>query len=263
MSYWILKQNIIIADAVSDFAVLLVAIILCIFLVKIFFAYGKPRIMIVLIIGIDLYLVAAFFSFIEDIYLIPYILRYIVFNLALSTGAALTALGLLLALRRLLELAKIDPLTGIYNRRHFKEILDIEMARSKRNGLVFSILFIDLNDFKHVNDNLGHCLGDVVLRNVTQELKSIVRASDVVARWGGDEFILLFPQTDRVQAAELSERLVGKISKLIINDINLSISIGIATYPDDEESSEALLNAADMQMYQNKRQKKKAVHDER
>lgn len=253
MGAWPLKNQIEMTDIITEMAVFIVAVTFLIALIKLYTVYGKPRIMRIMLFGIGMFTVGALLNLLDDIFQLPWLMRYVILNFFDAAGALFSALGITLVVSHLFELAKIDSLTGLYNRRFFKEILNMEVARSKRNNLVFCLLFLDLDNFKQVYDNMGHALGDVVLRRVAQELKSKVRISDVVARWGGDEFIILFPQTDSATAHVLSERLVESIKCLGINELQFGISIGIVSYPKDGDNVDRLLDLADQRMYQNKK----------
>ncbi|NLI14635.1 GGDEF domain-containing protein [Pelotomaculum propionicicum] len=205
-----------------------------------------------MLLGLFLLTLGAILFVICDIFQTPWVIFNVLLNIINISGAVLSAFGVTLAMKHLFELAKIDSLTGLLNRRSFKEKLDAEVERSKRYNFPFSLLFIDLDNFKQVNDKLGHALGDVVLRNVAQELKSKVRITDVVTRWGGDEFVILLPQTDHITAQKLAERLIGEINCIRINAPRFSISVGVVTYPDDSDNVDYLLNLADRRMYESK-----------
>ena len=112
--------------------------------------------------------------------------------------------------RELQRQALTDPLTGLGNSRRFREALDGEMKRSDRTGRPFSVVFLDLDDFKEMNDRLGHVAADRVLVAVADVVRSHLRASDLVCRWGGDELIILLPETDRREAAVVAE--IGRAS---------------------------------------------------
>ena len=152
--------------------------------------------------------------------------------------------------------AHFDPLTGSPNRLLFRDRLDIEIARSQREGLRFAILFIDLDHFKTVNDSFGHSLGDAVLREAAQRVAHCVRGSDTVGRQGGDEFTVLLTHLNHPQEAWLiAETIVESLSRpFMVSDqqVFLSASVGIASYPQDGASAESLLKCADTAMYRAK-----------
>ncbi len=153
---------------------------------------------------------------------------------------------------QLKELAATDPLTGLSNRRSFYERLTAELARSQRGDQGLSIALLDLNGFKAINDVRGHGVGDQVLIQVAETLEHTIRASDLAARFGGDEFVLLFPETTGLQA----DRLVNRLRSLEIalpdppsEHIRMSFCWGIAASPQDGQSPEDLLRAADSRLY--------------
>jgi len=109
------------------------------------------------------------------------------------------------------SLAATDPLTGLSNRRYFQEQLEREYARNKRHPEPFTIVYLDLDNFKYVNDTMGHAVGDVLLQNVAQTLLTEVRSSDFVSRLGGDEFAILFPMLDKSSTSFVLEKLQSKL----------------------------------------------------
>lgn len=153
---------------------------------------------------------------------------------------------------QLKELAATDPLTGLANRRSFYERLAAELARSQREDRPLSIGLLDLNEFKAINDVRGHGVGDQMLIQVAMALNSTVRASDIAARVGGDEFVLLFPETTSAQAHQLVTRL--RSLEIALPDtpseyIRMSFCWGISSFPQDGTSAEGLLRAADTRLY--------------
>ena len=151
----------------------------------------------------------------------------------------------------LFEQASTDALTGLSNRRVFKERITSMMNFHKRYGSPLTMLFLDLDYFKQVNDNLGHQVGDEVLKAVAEVLETEVRTTDLLVRMGGDEFVLVLDNTDRAQAQILAERLVRKIDGLEVwaNDhIKLGASIGLAELH-KEESLRHWLDRTDDLLY--------------
>lgn len=150
-----------------------------------------------------------------------------------------------------------DPLTGIYNRRYLDGRLDEELSRARRSGNPLSALMVDLDHFKHVNDTYGHEVGDQVLRHVSALMVSMVRTNDVVTRYGGEEFVILAPDSPSGDASHLGERLLRHIRGQNIplldgQTLPITASIGIATLQTDECQS-AFLRRADEAMYHAKR----------
>lgn len=152
--------------------------------------------------------------------------------------------------------AHFDPLTGAPNRLLFRDRLGLEIARSRREGQVFAILFIDLDHFKGVNDTFGHSMGDLVLREAAARIGSCVRASDTVSRLGGDEFTVMLTNLSHAQEAWLiAESVIDALSQEFSiggRQCFLSASIGISSYPTDGATAEELLKCADTAMYRAK-----------
>jgi len=151
----------------------------------------------------------------------------------------------------LAEVAFVDELTGLYNRRRMLERLEEEYKRARRYSYQISCLFIDLDLFKEINDAYGHQCGDEVLREVANLIRGCIRAYDVACRWGGEELVVLLPQTSAEQATTAAERIRETIEGMTsaLGDRPVTVSIGVATYPETAADSEALLTAADQAMY--------------
>jgi diguanylate cyclase (GGDEF)-like protein/PAS domain S-box-containing protein len=161
------------------------------------------------------------------------------------------------AKRELEELAVTDPLTGLFNRRYLMLKLKEEFLRSMRYNKNFSLIILDLDRFKEVNDTFGHEEGDELLRLISSKLKGVVRATDIVARFGGDEFVILLPEANKIEAVALAERVRNTAFKdnLPYKYRIVSGSFGVATFrPDKLLSSELdLLKLADSALYRSKR----------
>lgn len=158
--------------------------------------------------------------------------------------------------QRLRALAENDSLTGLANRYYFDESLRAAIPRAKRQNDQLALLFLDLDNFKIINDSQGHIIGDQVLKEVAQRLLRVVRAGDIVCRLGGDEFAVLAHNFDTQESIiQLAQRILDDLRKPInIGKIEntISTSIGIATYPDAGQSASDLLKAADLAMYRAK-----------
>ncbi|HXX99390.1 MAG TPA: diguanylate cyclase [Candidatus Limnocylindrales bacterium] len=153
------------------------------------------------------------------------------------------------------EQAITDGLTGVKTHRFFMEALSSEWKRSSRAGRSFALVLMDLDRFKFVNDFYGHLEGDLVLQRVGQILETNCRRSDVVARYGGDEFVILMPETTMEQARQLSSKLRGWVaSDPLLREKNISASFGIASYPLHGSSPQELIQVADASMYLSKHQ---------
>jgi diguanylate cyclase (GGDEF)-like protein len=157
--------------------------------------------------------------------------------------------------QRAQEQAITDGLTGVKTHRFFMEALSSEWKRSSRAGRSFALVLMDLDRFKFVNDFYGHLEGDLVLQRVGQILETNCRRSDVVARYGGDEFVILMPETTMEQARQLSSKLRGWISSdPLLREKNISASFGIASYPLHGSAPQELIQVADASMYLSKHQ---------
>ena len=146
---------------------------------------------------------------------------------------------------RLSDEAIRDPLTGVGNRRLLDRMLEYELTRHRRHARPLSVIVLDLDGFKAVNDTLGHLAGDQLLVAVADRLRAVVRDQDTVIRQGGDEFCVLAPETDGLEAALLVQRIKSGLRELVANGRPLSTSAGAATFPADATSSELLLASAD------------------
>jgi diguanylate cyclase (GGDEF)-like protein len=154
-----------------------------------------------------------------------------------------------------------DPLTGLSNRGLLMTRLGHSLSQSRRYGDSFGVVYVDLDDFKTINDRFGHAAGDAVLRQVASCMVAGVRQSDTVARIGGDEFVLLM---EREPSREEVERDIGRLAARVASsvrvegeDLRVTLSWGIAMYPDDGQSEDALLRAADAAMYRAKAAKRR------
>ena len=165
--------------------------------------------------------------------------------------------------RQLHELAARDPLTGLYNRRHLGEVLANRFHEARRYRTPLSCLMVDLDDFKKVNDMFGHHAGDQLLVLTAQTIAGQLRASDVAARYGGDEFVVLLPQTTIRRAQMLSARISEKLSDALREElphVRLSMSIGVSGLAEvDSDDPDALLRAADRALYAAKSEGKARV----
>ena len=158
----------------------------------------------------------------------------------------------------LVELAYTDFLTGLKTRRHFEEQLDREIKRAERNGSPLSVILIDVDNFKPVNDRYGHQTGDTILREIASRLMKGRREIDTVARYGGDEFIIVLPDTNLVGADHVAQHLREEIESStfaagsLLKPVQLTLSLGSASFPRDAQSKSDLLEAADVALYEAK-----------
>lgn len=157
---------------------------------------------------------------------------------------------------RLEELSVRDPLTGLYNRRKFHEFLQSEIIRAERHQQGFSVIMIDLDNFKYINDTFGHPIGDMVLKELTAMLGEGLRRGDVLARLGGDEFALILPETpasNGLQVAnKLHQTLTGREFELPVGKISTTASFSMVSYPEDGHTEEEIYSAMDVVLYKAK-----------
>ena len=185
-------------------------------------------------------------------------------NVSRYIGAVASVLGNIYQLTRSQDLAMRDDLTKAFNRRFFESYLDEEIERARRYGSLFSIIFLDLDELKTVNDFYGHLMGSRTLQEVAKRILAAVRGIDKVVRFGGDEFCIILPQTDQEQAVAVANR----VRKALIStpyhlepdiDISITASFGIATYPTHAIAKDDLVRQADLAMYRVKSTTKNAV----
>jgi len=160
--------------------------------------------------------------------------------------------------KRIKDLSIVDDVTGLYNSRHLHTLLETEISRAIRYPAPFSVIFLDLDHFKLVNDNFGHLVGSRLLREIGQVLKYNLRTVDWATRYGGDEFVLILPRTGRKEALLVARRLRNALNEttFLLNEglnIRLTASFGIATFPDDAKTKEDVIRMADQAMYRVKR----------
>ncbi len=158
------------------------------------------------------------------------------------------------AVERIQELTITDDCTGLYNARHLYKTLEAEVYRSARFGYEFTVLFIDLDHFKQVNDTHGHLIGTKLLAEIGYSIKAHLRLIDYAFRYGGDEFVVLLPQTGKDAGVHVAKRLLEYFRhNCCLQDdglgLNVRASIGIATYPDDAKSAHEIIRQADEMMY--------------
>ncbi|MGB9642548.1 MAG: sensor domain-containing diguanylate cyclase, partial [Candidatus Ratteibacteria bacterium] len=160
---------------------------------------------------------------------------------------------------RLEELSIRDQLTGCFNRINLSLDIKKEIERCKRYKKIFSMIVIDLDNFKKYNDTFGHQRGDNLLKTIAEKIRKNLRKSDVIYRYGGDEFIVLLPETGKAGAVICAKRLENTIEKLnrkIDKNTKITLSTGIAGYPEDGDTPARIVKYADRQMYKNKSLKK-------
>jgi two-component system, cell cycle response regulator len=182
---------------------------------------------------------------------------------ALEPGAI--ALDNALRVARAEALSVTDDLTQLYNSRYLSQVLRRETKRASRSGRPLSLLFIDLDGFKSINDTHGHLYGSRALVEAAGLIRQSARETDVVARFGGDEFALILPDTGSEGAAAVGERIRDRVNAHAFLqgdglDIHLTVSVGVATLPDVAASTEGLIQAADEAMYHVKEHGKNGIY---
>ena len=157
------------------------------------------------------------------------------------------------ALQLAQKLAAVDELTGLFNRRFLEVYLQKELNRARRYDEVFSVVFVDLDDFKRINDTHGHDVGDEVLSMLGATTLRLLRKEDFAARYGGEEFVILLPHTDREGAVQFADRLRQRLAATLVRStIRVTLSAGVATYPADGTEAPVLLRNADDALYRAK-----------
>lgn len=164
---------------------------------------------------------------------------------------------------RLERLAVTDGLTGLFNHRRFQEALHSELLRCERHKRPLAVLMLDVDFFKKVNDSMGHPAGDELLRRLAEVLGADLRQTDLISRYGGEEFAVLLPETTKAEAMQVAERMRESV-ELKINENNswtqrITVSVGVATFPEDGATAETVLEAADQALYVAKRQGRNRV----
>jgi diguanylate cyclase (GGDEF)-like protein len=162
-----------------------------------------------------------------------------------------------------LRASRFDALTGLYNRSFFFTTMEQEIRRSDRMGRGFTMLMLDLDDLKPVNDTFGHQWGDRLLKAVADTVRRTIRFTDAAARYGGDEFVVLLPETDVAGGYVVGEKLRRDVAALTLHaadrNVRSSVSVGLVAYPDDGTTIEQLVAAADVAMYESKRRGKNRI----
>lgn len=170
------------------------------------------------------------------------------------------------AFKRVEDLTVLDEWTGLYNARYLQQSIPDELTRAARYQYSLSLIFIDLDNFKNVNDTHGHSVGSGLLRAVARFIRDETRETDRTARYGGDEFVVVAPHTNKRDALQLGQRLAERLSNQAftvgdVSNLKVTASLGVATFPDEGDSAAELLEAADRAMYMSKALGRNRVSD--
>jgi diguanylate cyclase (GGDEF)-like protein len=161
------------------------------------------------------------------------------------------------------HLSETDEMTGLMNRRSFTEVIANEHIKSNRYNHAYSILMIDADGLKMINDEHGHEAGDKMITSLAKTLENCMRETDSLARHGGDEFIMLLPETSRSQAKDAAERIRKAVENTSFdmggNLVKATVSIGVSSYPEDADNAEDVLSKADSALYKSKREGRNQV----
>ncbi len=159
----------------------------------------------------------------------------------------------------------VDELTRLYNRRYYNEHFPIEFKRAQRYRHALSLMFIDIDNFKDINDQYGHSIGDLILINVGNFIQRMTRSSDICIRYGGDEFLILLPETKKEDALGVGEKLKKAVEEMspnldgLMDDLIVSLSLGIANFPEDTIEPQMLIELADKALYKAKKSGKDRI----
>jgi diguanylate cyclase (GGDEF)-like protein len=172
-------------------------------------------------------------------------------NFATQAGLAIESYRLH---EKVVNLTIMDPLTGVYNRRYFDEVLEFEYKRAARHSRSVGLLYADLDHFKSINDRWGHNIGDEVLKRAALTLRAGVRNIDIVSRIGGEEFAIILPETPLERTQIIADRLVRAVAKNVgVHDVQtVTLSVGVASFPETAPNPHNLKVSADKSLYQAK-----------
>ena len=194
---------------------------------------------------------------------IPMVIPFIIFGMINGLLFGLYNYRVIFFREKSRLLSITDELTQTNNRRYFVNELEKEIERSKRFSRNLSLIILDIDKFKYYNDTYGHIFGDKIIKSVARSLTETIRKIDFVARYGGDEFVIVMPETEKSMANILAERLQKKFSQdyFIDNEFQtkISVSIGIASFPNDARDADELIHNADLALYRAKEEKKREI----
>ncbi len=223
-----------------------------------------PVVVVLFSVGITLVASYLHHRYVLGVERVSYVHYIVPFFVGLLFGILLSALiklywVLLEKEEKLERLSLTDDLTGLPNRRGVMSFLEFEISKSKRYEEPLSVALLDLDDFKAINDTYGHLVGDTVLREFAALMRSKLRASDIVGRWGGEEFLVIMPNTDLRTAVGVIERLRKEVSERYFDLVGrLSVSAGVAELREEDDTA-SIIRRADENLYRAKREGKDRV----
>lgn len=237
-----IKENFKIEDILLESIVIFAMFIVMVSIWKLYVCYRHNKNWNITIIGIALYLIGGILDLLDEFFRLPQIIPRVIENGFIAIGISLFSIGMVIIVKELIGLVNIDPMTGVCNKNYFVKTLKSEINKSIRYSTPLSLIFLDINKFKRINDVLGHKAGDLVLINITKKINETIRSVDIMARFGGDEFIILLPNSNFSDAEQLLNRINKTISNLEIpRNLSIGISGGIASFPEDSDDPERLI----------------------
>lgn len=254
MLWLLLRSDIKPVDVIFGLVMLISAAIVFVAIWKLYATYGK-KLWLVPAAGIGLFIIGAFFDLLDEFTRLPEMVGNFEDGSS-AIGITVFSLGLLITVRQLIRMSIVDSLTGLHNKRYLEELLKKEFEISRRSELPITIIFMDVDRFKSINDSMGHLLGDSVLQSIALILREETRSIDWPARFGGDEFVIVMPNTKLSNAQMVIARIKSIINALELpNGERVAISFGVAQFPGDGDTPNQLLTYASKLMYENRRSK--------
>lgn len=249
-----LKSKLAAEDIITESAMLVAVLVLFFSFWKLYRANDHGIAWRIALAGVLILFMGSFLDLLDEFFNLPRFFPKVIENTFIVTGISVFSYGVIRISRNYINLASIDPMTGLFNRSYLNKALAVEIERARRYKATLSVMFIDLNDFKKINDRLGHIAGDLFLTDVAVKVKQAVRTVDILARYGGDEFVIIMPQTDPEGAEILLKRIQEEVSAIEFpGGGRVGISGGIAAFPGDGDDPDLLISLADKRMYENKR----------